>query len=354
MFKYKIQIEQRERVSNRQEALITFYAIVAALTLTGIFISLNGVNPFIAFWQIIRTTIGSPYGLSETIVKSIPLIFTGLAVAVALNSKLWNIGAEGQLYFGALFATWFILKCPALPRTIQIPVLLLFGFLGGAFWAMIPAILKLKFKMNEVISTLLLNYVAINIVDYFVFGSWKGKDNFPYTEQFSMNSRLWQLGFGRVHAGVIIALLLVVIIYFLMKYTKWGYKVKITGSSLKAAKYAGININKTMFTVFLLSGGIAGLAGVSEITGMQFKLHHAISSEYGYTGIIVAWLARSNPFVIVGFAFFISILLIGAEMLQITMGLPAAVGTIMQSLILFSILGSELFKNYKIKIRKGE
>jgi len=351
---YKIKLEQKERVSKRQELIITLSAIGVALVLAGIFIALNGVNPFVAFWKVITSALGSSYGISETLVKSIPLIFTGLAVGIALNSKLWNIGAEGQLFFGATFATAFVIYGPVLPKPLELAVLVILGAIGGAIWASIPALLKIKFKMNEVISTLLLNYVAINIADYFLFGPWKGKDNFPYTPEFPVEARFSRIGFGRVHAGLFIALVLVVLLYIMLYNSKTGYKLRLTGSSLKAAKYAGININKTMFIVFLMSGALAGLAGVGQICGIEYKLHQHISTGYGYTGIIVAWLARSNPFIIVIFAFFLSILLKGADSLQIAMRLPAAVGVVMQALILFAILGSELFKTYNVKIIRGK
>ncbi|MBT3168794.1 MAG: ABC transporter permease [Candidatus Cloacimonetes bacterium] len=347
---FRIKLEQKERVSKQQELIINLYAIAFALILSGIFIALNGANPFVAFWKILTSVFGSRYGFSETLVKSIPLIFTGLSVAIALNSKIWNIGAEGQLFFGAIFATAFVIYGPVLPRPLMLTIMVLLGMIGGAVWAAIPALLKIKFKMNEVISTLLLNYVAINIADYFLFGAWKGKDNFPYTPEFPLEAKFPRLNFGRVHFGFIIAILLVILLYIIIYHTRMGYKLRLTGSSLKAAKYAGIEIKKMMFLVFLISGALAGLAGVGQICGIEYKLHQHISNGYGYTGIIVAWLARSNPFVIVFFAFFLSILLKGVDSLQIVMHLPAAVGVIIQSLILFAILGGELFKNYNVQI----
>ncbi len=347
---FKIKLEQKERVSKREELIITLSAIGIAFVLAGIFIALNGVNPFLALWKVVTSSLGSSYGISETIVKAIPLIFTGLAVGSALNSKLWNIGAEGQLFFGATFATAFVIYGPVLSKPLELTVLIILGAVGGALWALIPALLKIKFKMNEVISTLLLNYVAINIADYFLFGPWKGKDNFPYTPEFPPEAKFSRIGFGRVHAGLILALVLVVLLYIIIYHTKLGYKLRITGSSLRAAKYAGININKIMFLVFLLSGALAGLAGVSQVCGIEYKLHQHISTGYGYSGIIVAWLARTNPYIIVIFAVFLSILLKGADSLQIAMHLPAAVGVVMQALILFAILGSELFKTYNVKL----
>ncbi|MEA1971728.1 MAG: ABC transporter permease [Candidatus Cloacimonadota bacterium] len=346
----KVKLKQRKQISNQKELMITLASITVALFLAGFFILLNGVNPFEAFLKVITSSLGSAYGISETLLKAIPLIFTGLAVAIALNSKIWNIGAEGQLFFGATVATGFVVYGPVLPRPLEIAVLLSLGVIGGAFWASIPAILKIKFKMNEVISTLLLNYVAINIAQYFLFGPWKGKDNFPYTPEFPIEARLPKIGFGRVHLGLIIALVLVVLLFIVIYYTKTGYRLRLTGSSLKAAKYAGIDIKRMMFLVFLTSGALAGLAGVSQICGVEYKLHEHISQGYGYTGIIVAWLARSNPFIIVLFSLFLSIILKGADSLQIAMHLPASVGVITQSLILFSILGGELFKKYKLSI----
>lgn len=347
----KVQFDKRESTDSRVEAGYTFLAIILALLLGGIFIAFNKVNPFDAYIQIFRSVLGTSYGFSETLVKMIPLILTGLSVAIALNNKIWNIGAEGQLYMGAFFATGFIMFTKPLPYPLEILTIIIIGAIGGAFWALIPALLKVKFKINEVITTLLLNYVALSITDYFVFGPWKGKDNFPYTPEFPANTHFLSLPFGRLHIGIIIAIVLVVIVYILFKYHPWGYEVRLTGSSLDAGRYAGIPINRTIFLVFLLSGAFAGIAGVNQICGTEFKFHHFISSGYGFTGIIVAWLAKSNPFIIIFFAFFLSILLTGTEILQITMGLPASVGTILQGLILFCILASELFRNYRVSIR---
>lgn len=348
----KVRLKERKQISTQKEFFITIVSITVALIISGLFILFNGVNPITAFMKVLSSTLGSSYGFSETLLKAIPLIFTGLAVAVGLNSKIWNIGAEGQLFFGATLATGFVMYGPTLSRPLELTVLISLGVIGGAFWASIPALLKIRFKMNEVISTLLLNYVAINITQYFLFGPWKGKDNFPYTAKFPIQAQLPQIGYGRVHFGLIIALVLVIILFIVIYYTKIGYRLRLTGSSLKAAKYAGIDIKKMMFSIFLVSGGLAGIAGVSQICGVEFRLHEHISQGYGYSGIIVAWLAKSNPFIIVVFALFLSILLKGADSLQISMHLPAAVGVVTQSLILFAILGGELFKRYKISLER--
>ncbi len=349
---YRVILEQKERVSKNRELLYNLIAILVALLLSGIVLAFYGFNPFTSIGGMFKTTFGSAFGFSDTIIKTIPLIFTGLSVAIALNSKVWNVGAEGQLYIGALFATCFALYLPTFPRIVEIPLILLASMIGGALWAFFPAFLKMKFKMNEVISTLLLNYVAISIVEYFVYGPMKRQDNFPYSEDIPQEAMFSKIGFQNVHIGIIIALLLVVILYYVLKHTRFGYELRIIGSSIKAANYAGINYDRMMLFVFLLSGAFAGLAGANQISGIEHKLHSHISSDLGYTGIIVAWLARSNPFIIVAFAFFMSSLIIGSEALEFE-GVPVAIGKVMQSLILFCILGSELFKNYKIKVKRG-
>ncbi|OQY38108.1 MAG: hypothetical protein B6226_04135 [Candidatus Cloacimonetes bacterium 4572_65] len=348
---YKIILEQKERVSKNRELVYNIIAIIVALIISGIVLAMNGYNPFSAFAGMFQTTFGSTFGLTETVVKTIPLIFTGLSVAIALNSKVWNVGAEGQLYIGALWASWFALYMPTMPKIIGIPLILIASMMGGAIWAFIPALLKMKFKMNEVISTLLMNYVAISILNYFVYGPMKRSDNFPYSEDFPKEAIFSKIGSSNIHIGLIFAIALVLILFYVLKYTKFGYELRVIGSSIKAAKYAGINYEKTMLFVFLLSGAFAGLAGANQVCGIEHKLHTHISDSLGYTGIIVAWLARSNPFIIVGFAFFMSSLLIGSESLQYE-GIPVSIGKLMQSFILFSILGSELFKNYKIKIKR--
>jgi len=349
---YKIQLNQKERVTPKIDIFISLIAISIAIAFCGIIIAFKGVNPFEAFVVSIQNTIFSSYGWSEVLVKTIPLIFTGLAVGIALTSTIWNIGAEGQLYMGAMFATAVVMHLPVMPKGIELTVMFLAGALGGAFWAFIPAVLKIKFKVNEIITTLLLNYVAIFLVDHLIFGIWKNEDNYPFTPEFPQEARLPQLGFERLHSGIFIALFAVIVIHLLLKYSSWGYKVRLTGASLSSAKYSGINVKKVMFSVFIISGILAGIAGMNEVSGIQFKLQHQISIGFGFTGIIIAWLARANPIGIVIYAVFMSILITASEMLEMLMGLPASMGVIAQGLILFAILGSELFKIYSVKIVK--
>lgn len=348
----RLVLEKRSHITKFREFGLTFLSILIAVIIGGIFIASKGVNPFVAYAQIFIRVIGSSYGLSESLVKMIPLIFTGISVAMALENKVWNIGAEGQFLMGAFFVTAFVLYAPAMNHALYLILMILIGFVGGALWSLIPALLKIKYSVNEVITTLLMNYIALGIVQYFVFGIWKGPDNFPKTIEFPEYARLAQIGFGRLHTGVILALIVMILFYVIMKYTTFGYRVRIVGASSRAGEYAGMNVGLISFFVFLISGGLAGLAGMNDLCGIQYRLHHAFSVGYGYTGIIVAWLSKSNPFVIAFFAFFLSVIITGSEIIQISLGLPGSIGIILQSLILFCILGAELFKNYKLKFYK--
>ncbi len=350
----KLKLIQKERVSTKMDVGISIIAICIAFILCGIIVAIQGVNPFEALWVSLDTTLFTAYGLSEVLVKATPLLFCGLAVGIALTSKVWNIGAEGQLYIGAMFATAVVMHLPTMPTFIQLSVMVIAGSIGGAFWAFIPAVLKIRFKVDEIITTLLLNYVAIYLVDHLIFGIWKNEDNYPFTPEFPVQARLPLLGFERVHLGIILAIIATIIIYLLIKYSSWGYKVRLTGASTQSANYSGINVKRIMFSTFIVSGILAGLAGMSEVAGIQYKLQHQLSMGFGFTGIIVAWLARANPIGIVIYSLFMSAVITSSEMLEMLMGLPASMGTIAQGIILFAILGSELFKSYNIKVVEKE
>ncbi len=346
----KLKLIQKERVNTQMDVGISIIAICIAFIICGIIVAIQGVNPLDALWVSVDTTLFNAYGLSEVLVKATPLIFCGLAVGIALTSKVWNIGAEGQLYMGAMFATAVVMHLPTMPTFIQLTVMIIAGGIGGAFWALIPAVLKIRFKVDEIITTLLLNYVAIYLVDHLIFGIWKNEDNYPFTPEFPVQARLPLLGFERVHFGIILAVIATIVIFLLIKYSSWGYKVRLTGASTQSAKYSGINVKKIMFSIFIVSGILAGLAGVSEVAGVQYKLQHQLSMGFGFTGIIVAWLARANPIGIVIYSLFMSAVITSSEMLEMLMGLPASMGTIAQGIILFAILGSEIFKSYNIKV----
>ena len=348
------QIEKRGTTSKPMQFLVPLFSLFLGLVFAGIFFALTGKNPLTVYALLFQGAFGSAYGLSETVVKAIPLILTSLAVSLAFRMQLWNIGAEGQFYMGAFGATWIALSFPQWPAYLLLPAMFVAGFLLGGIWGLIPAIPRAYFKVNETISTLLMNYIAILWVDYLVFGPWKDPHgfNFPNTAPFSPNAILPTFGHTRIHWGLVIGLVIAVIFYIILKYTKWGYEIRVCGESSKAATYAGMNFVRNILLVMFISGGIAGIAGMTEVSAITQRLQQGVSPGYGFTAIIVAWLARLNPWGIIAVSFLLGGLLVGGFSIQ-TSGFPAATVSMLQGAILFFVLGGEILGQYRLK-RKGK
>ena len=278
----------------------------------------------------------------------IPLLLCSLGVSVAFRMKLWNIGAEGQFHAGALGATWIALTYPGLPALVMIPLMFLLGFAAGAVWALLVAIPRAYLDVNETISSLMLNYVAILLTSYFVYGPWRDPEgfNFPLTARFSDSAILPTLFGTRIHWGIIVGLVTALILYLVFRFSKWGYAVRVIGESPSAARYAGMNIVRNILLVMIVSGGLAGVAGMVEVSGLAHRLQPGISAGYGYTAIIIAWLSRLNPWNIVITSFLFGALQVGSFAMQ-TAGLPAATVSLLHGLILFFILGGEIFTYYR-------
>jgi len=349
----RLGFEKRLSVPKWLNYTVPLLSIITGLLVGAIFLALAGVNPATAYMEMLHGAFGSKYGFSETVVKTIPLILTGLAVAVAFRMLLWNIGAEGQFYMGAIGASWIALTMDNYPAAVVIPMMFVAGFLFGGLWGLIPGVLKAGWDANEIITTLMLNYVAINFCDYLVYGPWKDPNGmgFPLTRPFEETACLPQYFRTRIHGCIFFALIAVVIIYIIMYKSNWGYEIRVIGENIKAARYGGISVIKNILLVMLLSGGLAGLAGMAEVSGIIHRLQHGFSPGYGYTAIIVAWLARLNPFAMTLVAFLFGALLVGGDQLQLSLKLPGSMVGIIQGAILFSVLGGEIFSRYNIKIK---
>lgn len=348
-------LEKRSNVSQQMMILVPLVSIVVGLAFAGIFIALTGKNPLMVYELMLEGAFGSFYGLSETIVKAIPLILASLAVALAFRMQLWNIGAEGQLYMGAFGATWVALNFPQWPATMLLPAMAAAGFVCGGFWGLLPAIPRAYFKVNETITTLLMNYIGILWVDYLVYGPWKDPKGlgFPITAPFSEGAILPAFGVTRIHMGLLFALAAALILYIALRYTRWGFEIRVSGESPSAARYAGMNHVKNILMVMFISGGLAGLAGMTEVSGITQRLQHSLSPGYGYSAIIIAWLARLHPAAIIVVSVVFGALLVGGFSIQ-TSGFPAATVSMLQGAILFFVVGGELFIHYRLKrVHKG-
>ncbi|MFC4101848.1 ABC transporter permease [Paenibacillus xanthanilyticus] len=331
---------------------ITIVSVLLALVFCGIFIAANGMNPVTVYAKMISGAFGSSFGITETLVKAIPLLLCGLGVAIAYRISVWNIGAEGQFVIGAMAATAVTVYWPNLPVYAAIPLMIAFSMAAGGVWGLLTAIPRTHFQVNELITSLMLNYVALLALDYVVFGPWKDPKgfNFPGTPMFTEAQSLPLIGDSRLHLGLAFAILAVILYAVVVKYTKWGYELRLIGANSEAARNAGIGIKKHIWIVMLISGGLAGLAGMSEVSGVTHRLMYGISPGYGYTAIIVAWLARLNPIGLTVSSVLFAGLIVGGYSVQ-TIGLPSSISEMIQGAILFFLIAGATISRIRIRRR---
>ena len=351
----KIKFEKRLTPTGRMQIGVGIGSVLLAFLSGAIFLEATGYSATMVYGKMLEGAFGSMYGFSETIVKMILLFLCALGVSVAFQMKLWNIGAEGQFYVGALAAGAMALFGPKLPGLFWIPLLMISGVIAGAFWGIIAGFLKAKWNVNEILSTLMLNYIGILLMNYYVYGPWKDPKglNFPLTEAFSAEAMLPLIGSTRIHLGLFISIGVGVLLWVVLGYSRWGYEIRVMGSSIKAAEYAGMDRFRTTLLVMGISGGLAGLAGMVEVTGVIGKLQPGISSGYGYTAIIVAWLGKLHPIAMGIVAFLFGALQVGGYWVQ-SVGVPSTVATMLQGAVLFFVVGGEYLTRYQIVIERGE
>ncbi len=348
-----IKIEKRNDIPK----ILYFFTPIIAIVLTiiggGIIFFVLGFNPIQALKFFFITPISNLYGLSELLLKATPLCLIAIGLSFCFKSNNWNIGAEGQLTFGAIVGGGVALLFYNQEGFYILPTIIIAGAIGGMFFALIPAVLKTFFNTNEILVSLMLVYVSKLLLDYLVVGPWSNPEgfNFPETRQFSESARMPMLFDGlRVHAGIFLALAAVVLSWFVLYKTYLGFQIKVSGLSLKTAKYAGFKGKTMILIVFMISGGCAGLAGVGEIIGPIGQLHRMISPDYGFTAIIVAFLGRLNPFGIIFASLIVALTYLGAETAQIFLQIPKYTGQVFQGMILFFLLASDYLLFFKIKI----
>lgn len=359
-FPYKVRIEPRLADPPRWYPLaVSAGAILFALIIGGIVIAFSGGRPIQSYIHIGKASFGSFGVFSDTLVKATPLILVGLACSIAFRMRLWNIGAEGQFFLGAFGASVVVLL-PILPeetsRWLFIPAMLIGGMIFGAMWGFIPGFLKARFNVNEIISSLMLNYIAVAWNNYFIFGVWS-EGGFQMSKVFPRTAWLPRLadyaeqipGLRGIttHLGLVIAIVTAVVIWFIVYRSRWGYEIRLIGDNPQAARYAGINISRNTILVMMLSGALAGLAGMSEITGVVHRLQGSISPGYGFTGIIIAWLAKLNPIAVIFVSILFGALLLAGREIQ-----PSGIPKMIQGIILVSLIASDFFLRYRVYIER--
>jgi simple sugar transport system permease protein len=317
---------------------------ILALLLGGILLQVSGANPVQAYRVMFMGAFGGFRQFTETLLKKTPLLIIGLGMTIAFRCRVWNIGAEGQYYLGALCGSLVALSFPSLPTAVLIPFMLMAGVLGGALWSAIAGLLHLKRGMNLIICTLMLNYIGILLVQYAARVPLKQPDGFlPESAQFSSHAQIPTLFATRLHWGMPIALLLVIGVYLLLWHTPLGFQLRVVGSRLSVARSVGINTSRSILIALMMSGGLAGLAGIVEVSYTYTRLKGEISDSYGFSGILVALLGQLHPIGVLIAAILFSALMVGAQSLNVMRQIPASVAQVIQALVvLFVLAGSTL------------
>jgi simple sugar transport system permease protein len=346
----RVRLERREETPLYLQILIPIASVVVALILCSGLIWLSGTDVIEAYELLLFSTFQSGYDIQDTLVKASPLLFTGLAVLVAFRAKFWNIGAEGQLMAGAI-AACFIGQREWLPAFSLIPLMIVAAAIFGALWALLPALLKVRLKVDDVVTTLLLNFIMLYGVTALLEGPWRDpRSGYPNSPSVRYEAEFPLLPFLNVHLGVLLALLSAVLIWWVFARTTLGFSIRAVGHNPAAASYAGMKVGRVIVIAALVSGALAGLAGAGEVGGVRFQVTSDLSSGYGYAGIVIATLAELNPLGAIPAAFFFAIIFNGAGTMARATGVPIYLADVIQGVALVSMVAGRLFAVYRLRL----
>lgn len=332
-------MKRRSRIESVIPLFSSLLAIAAAFLVGAGFLWLTGKDPIAAYSLLFQRGFGSSFGVTESLIKMAPLLLVSAGLLIALKAGVWNIGINGQFLFGAALVG---IVTPKLTGTVPLPMLFvvsaLVGAIGGAVWGIVPALLKVRYGLNEIITTIMMNYVAIYVTSWFVKGPFKDPSVVPpQTEVIPRQFRLPALPGTRIHIGLILGVLAVIVVYFLFRHTTLGFKLTVLGRSDAAATHAGMPVNRLVVLALLVSAGFAGLAGANDVLGVKGLFQGEWNPAYGFTGFALVFLARLNGIAVIPFAYFFAALLFGGEMMARTAGIPAFFVQIMEGLMLVFI-----------------
>jgi ABC-type uncharacterized transport system permease subunit len=338
------EVQQRSRWAAAARSIgAPLVGVIAGLLVGAVLIWLAGDDPIVAYKVMLEGAFGGKRQITETILKAVPLLIMALGLTVAFRSKMWNIGGEGQYFMGALAGVIVGLALQdSMPAVIVIPLMVLASMVGGALWAGIAVLLKIRFGISEIITTIMLNFIAEFFILYLAREPMKDPESFlPQTAALQGVSRLPTLFGTRVHSGVIIALLLVPLVYVLLWKMPIGLRIRAIGSNQRVAKYAGMNVVFGLSFAMMFSGALAGLTGAIEVSVLHARLQNGISGGYGFTGILVALLGRLHPVGVLIAAFFFAALTNGAQTMHSVYGLPISLAQVIQGLIVLFVLAAD-------------
>ncbi len=354
-------VVKRDAMPLWRAMLVRVAAIAAAVLLSMLMILMIGYDPLAVFRQIIKGSVGSRTALTITLERSVPLVMTMLAVVVSFRLHFWNVGTGGQLTIGAICASFFAYHyADAMPHGVLIAVMFVAAAIGGALWAMLPALAKIKWGTSETLFALMLNYIATYLVQFLRRGPWEDPmmPSFGQCRMFPANARLTMI-LG-VSSGWIVALVLLLLVTLYLKYTRHGFEITVVGEQSRTAQYVGINVRRVILRTVLISGAIAGMAGMLKICGADFKLNETIAGDVGFSAITISWLSKLNPLTGTLVAVLFSALNKGCESLSMSttlrvngVSIPSASATVIVGILLLFVLGCEFFINYRVVLRKS-
>jgi simple sugar transport system permease protein len=349
----RFELTPRTNASTMMRVFASVAAFITAFLIAGFVIWLMGRSPIAAFDVYVLQPLSDPWSLQELLVKATPMALIAIGLSYCFRANLWNIGAEGQYVIGAVLGSWLALRTHGTDAGLWVlPLMLLLGIIGGALWGLIPAFLRTRFGVNEILTSLMLVYVAQLTLDYLVRGPWRDPQgfNFPQSVTFDPSATLPPiLEAGRVHYGAAFAAIAVLVTAVVLGRTLFGYRLKLTGDAPRAARFAGFSSRATTLAVFAISGGLAGLAGISEVSGQIGQLQPSISPGYGFTAITIAFLGRLNPVGILVASLVVALTFIGGESAQILLKLPLDLTQAFQGILLMCVLAADAMVSYRIR-----
>ncbi|KKX33811.1 ABC transporter permease [Rhizobium sp. LC145] len=349
----RIELEKRPRISGLFSILSPLLALALTLVFGAIMFSLLGKDPIDALYSFFVESLLEVWSLHELAIKAAPLILIAVGLSVCFRSNNWNIGAEGQFTMGAIAGSILPVMNPEWHSPMILPLMLVMGMIGGALYAGIPALLKTRFNTNEILTSLMLVYIAQLYLDWLTRGPWRDPQgyNFPQTKAFVTEAVLPEiLASGRAHWAFIFAIVAAIAVWFMMRFMLKGFEVSVLGQSERAGRFAGFSARRMVWFSMLLSGALAGLAGISEVSGSIGHLQPIISPGYGFTAIIVAFLGRLNPLGIIAAGLVLALTYLGGEAAQLSIGISDKVARVFQGLLLFFVLSCDTLIHYRIRL----
>ena len=353
-----ISMTPRKDISIQRTAITLLVSILLTLCVGATIFAMLGYDPIVSLYQFFISPLSRPDQLADLFVKACPLIITATGLVFCYRANVWNIGAEGQIVMGAVCAGGVALFASALADIFLMPLMIFAAIVGGSAWALIPGILKVRFNTNEILVSLMLTYVAALFIDWLVRGPWRDPHSFgfPLTKSYDEAALIQRIDLpgvgtlGQLPWGVPAALLLTLVAYFVMSRTLFGFQVKVMGDAPRAGAFSGFSAARTTLSVFCISGACAGVAGMVEVSANMGQLQPEVSFGYGFTAIIVAFLARLNPLGVIAAGLIIALAELGGDSAQMALGMPKVVTGVFKGILLFMLLAGETYNRYQVRL----